>query len=88
MMGCITITTLCILVNTVLGGNIVEELTDAGIQDSVFNTSNVLSAQEYVLINNPLQVFSIAELSINIKLHFLKSSHINSSDCFAMKSFR
>merc|ERR1711942_411339 len=30
MMGCITITTLCILVNTVLGGNIVEELTNAG----------------------------------------------------------
>merc|ERR1712013_381270 len=30
MMGCITITTLCILVNTVLGGDIVQELTDAG----------------------------------------------------------
>ena len=73
-MGCITITTLCILVNTVLGGNIVEELTNAGIQDSVFNILGFRTwyQEKNIFIDILFQVFSIiTKLSLNFKYAWL-----------------
>ena len=73
-MGCITITTLCILVNTVLGGNIVEELTNAGIQDPVFNILGFGTwyQEKNIFIDILFQVFSIiTKLSLNFKYAWL-----------------
>ena len=73
-MGCITITTLCILVNTVLGGNIVEELTNAGIQDSAFNILKFRTwyQEKNIFIDILFQVFSIiTKLSLNFKYAWL-----------------
>ena len=74
MMGCITITTLCILVNTVLGGDIVQELTNAGIQDSAFNILKFRTwyQEKNIFIDILFQVFSIiTKLSLNFKYAWL-----------------
>ena len=60
--------------NTVLGGNIVEELTDAGIQDSVFNILKFRTwyQEKNIFIDILFQVFSIiTKLSLNFKYAWL-----------------
>merc|ERR1719495_1510296 len=57
MMGCIAITTLCILVNTVLGGDIVQELTDAGAT-SLVDYVSVAGLAELLSGPGPYTVFA------------------------------
>merc|ERR1719430_133358 len=56
-MGCIAITTLCILVNTVLGGDIVQELTDAGA-NSLVDYVSVAGLAELLSGPGPYTVFA------------------------------
>merc|ERR1719376_28068 len=57
MMGCIAITTLCILVNTVLGGDIVQELTNAGAT-SLVDYVSVAGLAELLSGPGPYTVFA------------------------------